>query len=221
MGLWSFFPRADCLPDCSCEFMQLDSLICQPYAFWSSLSYVLAALFLYKTVKKHPFGFRLWIFVMILLGFSSLLTHASFTKVAIGMDFASIVAVLSFFTFLKFFELLRFPPIRVFHYFMLYYAILFLAFYSMNKWTKIGTCVIIFFLSLGEVLRSMGPAFLKAKNLQLSILTLTISFVLFLLDENRVGCDPHGLIHGHTFWHIGTALSAYFYGKWRFMEEGK
>lgn len=216
---WSHFPRAECLPDCSCEFMHLDAWIAQPLAFWSSLAYMVAAYCLHRKVKAHPFGFRLWNFVLILLGLSSLLTHATFTKVAVGMDFASIVAVLSFFTFLQFFQMLRFPPLRVFHYFMIYYALLFSAFYSMNKWTKIGICVLIFFLSLGETVRSMGLKFLKARDLQLSIGILTFSFSLFLLDDHRVGCDPQGYLHGHTLWHLGTAVSAYYYGKWRFLKE--
>ena len=86
----------------------------------------------------------------------------------------------------------------------------------MDKWTRISICVLIFIFSIGDVIREMGWKFLKARTLQISLLILGCSFGLFLIDEAHYRCDPYSLFQWHSIWHMGTAFSIYFYGKWRF-----
>lgn len=214
MSFWSQFEPPGCYPDkCQCEAVQ-DSFIRQPSAFWSSFAYVIAGILIYRYINQKSFELKMWAGVCVLMGFSSLFGHMTFTKFALALDFASIVLVLSFFALLNLFELLKVR--RMFLYFGVYYVVLFFAMHSMEKWTKIGMCLLIFMFAMGDVVREMGWKFFEARKLQISLLVLCASFGLFLLDENHVMCDPLSFWQFHSLWHIGTAISMFFYGAWRF-----
>lgn len=216
MNPWALFEQASCFPEkCQCEAAR-DALIRQPSAFWSSFAYVIAGLAIYRHIKNKTVELKLWASVCVIMGISSLLGHGSFINLALAMDFASIVLVLSFFALLNLFLLLKQSLTKILIYFGIYCVGLFFAMYSMSKWAKIGMCLLIFVFAIGDVFREMGFSFLKARTLQVSLLVLGSSFILFLMDEAHYRCDPNSLFQWHSIWHIGTALSIYYYGKWRF-----
>lgn len=218
MNFWLQFDQASCYPDkCQCEVAR-DAFIRQPSAFWSSFAYIFAALAIYRYVAKKSMELKLWTSVCFLMGTSSLFGHMSFTRFALAMDFASIVLVLSFFALLNMFLMLKQSVGRILLYFFTYYLALFASMWAMGKWAKIGVCVLIFIFSVSDMIREMGWKFLKARTLQLSLLILTVSFGLFLIDEFHIGCNPESWFQWHSVWHIGTALAMFFYGKWRFDE---
>lgn len=219
MSLWDHFSQATCLPDnCGCSFIY-DSLIRQPPNFWSSFIYIFLGLWLFREVKNKSFELKAWVTLTVVLGLSSMFAHASFTQIAMAMDFGGIILVLSFFALLNLLELLKVSKSHILLYFTLYYLSIILIMYSMNKWVKVAICLMIFAFSMGDLVRSIGWSFLKARLLQYSILVLTVSFTLFMFDELRIGCDPHSPFPLHSFWHLGTAFSIYLYGKWRFLRQ--
>lgn len=212
MNPWLKFSQPDCLPDrCQCEFPQ-DALIRQPSAFWSSLAYIFAGLFIYREIKDKSYELKLWSGACVLMGLSSMFGHMSFIKLAMAFDFASIILIMSFFGLLNLFRLLK---VNVLMGFSFYYTALFFSMYAMNKWGKIGSVLIIFFFVMVDIVRDEGWGFLKEQTLQLSLFILVLSFGLFVMDEMHVGCDPSSLFQWHSLWHVGTALSMYYYGKWR------
>jgi len=216
MKIWSSFPRANCLPNnCGCEFVHLDQLIAQPSAFWSSLFHIIFAILLYTQTKHKSQRLKLWILSLIILGLSSHFAHGSFLEFAMAMDFAGIVLVMSFFTLYKWLvKWVSSTPMLVFL-LLSFQGGLWMTFYSLEKWFKVGLCVVIFTISIVELLHSEGKAFLKARDLHIALVILVLSFALFMIDELRLICDPHSWITGHSIWHLGTALSLYYYGKWR------
>jgi hypothetical protein len=216
MNIWSSFPRANCLPNnCGCEFVHLDQLIAQPAAFWSSLFHIIFAILLYTQTKHKSQRLKLWILSVILLGLSSHFAHGSFLEFAMAMDFAGIVLVMSFFTLYKWLVKWVSSTPKLVFLLLSYQGGLWMTFYSLEKWFKVGLCVIIFTISIVELLHSEGKAFLKARDLHIALVILVLSFALFMIDELRLICDPHSWITGHSIWHLGTALSLYYYGKWR------
>ena len=216
MNIWSGWKTASCYPDkCQCEAVR-DALIRQPSSFLSSFAYILAAFAIYRSVSQKSLALRLWTGVCFMMGISSLLGHASFVKVFLAMDFASIVMVLSFFAVLNLLQLLKLSTPKIIIVFVIYYAGLYSAMLSMNKWGNIGMCLLIFFFSLGYMIREMGFQFFKSRTLQLSLFILMISFGLFVIDENHIGCEPFSLFQWHSLWHIGTAIAMFYYGRWRF-----
>jgi hypothetical protein len=218
MNPWKNFEPASCFPDdCNCEGIR-DAFIRQPSAFWSSFAYIFAAMAIFRYIKNKGTELRLWTGVCTLLGLSSLFGHGSFTQLALAMDFASIILVLSFFALLNLFLLLKLSTVKILCFFSSYYVALFFMMYVMDKWAKIGICVLIFALSMADLVRELGPKFLQAKSLQISLIVLGFSFVAFLIDEAHVMCDPYSLWQWHSLWHLGTATAIFFYGKWRFDE---
>lgn len=216
MNPWKGFEQASCLPDhCQCEGLR-DALIRQTSSFWSSLFYVFAGLFLYRSVEKKSMDLKVWTMVCVLMGLSSMLGHGAFIRFTLAMDFTAIVLVMSFFGLWNLLNLLKLSTVKIFSLFSLYYLLILWAMYSMDKPAKIGICLLVFVFAISDVIREMGMKFLKARTLQLSILTLIISFAIFQLDENHYLCNSNSLWQFHSLWHFGTALSMFLYGKWRF-----
>jgi hypothetical protein len=197
--------------------MNVNSLIQQPLAFWSSLAYLAPVFLLNRQVKVKDEVFSFWKLSLILLTFSSMFCHASYIRLSIAMDFACIGMIMGFFSFVHFTKFSQHrKPVRYFH-FLLFFALLTVMFYSLEKWTKIILCMLVFVLAFYEVILTLGRNFWQSKDLALSVFCLVIGFIFFLLDDQKIlWCDPYGWIHGHTVWHLGTAAAAYFFGAWRF-----
>lgn len=194
--------------------MQVESWINQPIAFWSSLAYLLPIYFLNKNLKEKTTETRLWNFCLIVLTISSMFCHASFIRLSVAMDFASIGIIMGFFPLMRLMK-----GKRLYSAFTVFFLIQVLINFGLGKWPKIALSIVIFLFALGEVVLSFGKDFLKARNLQLSLLILSFSFLLFLLDDQKIFfCDVTGWFAGHTLWHLGTAASAYYYSKWRFID---
>jgi hypothetical protein len=215
MILWGQFTRSGCFPDCSCEYMQIDSWINQPIAFWSSLAYLLPIYFLNRNLKEKTELTGLWNLCLVVLTISSMFCHASFIRLSVAMDFACIGILMGFFLVAHFFK-----GKKLYWALALFFVAQILINFTLGKWEKIAICIVIYLAAFYELIQSKGKHFYKEKNLQLSIFILTVSFLLFLIDDQKLAfCDPHGWIHGHTLWHFGTAWSAYYYARWRFIDE--
>lgn len=216
MNFWSQFTPAQCLPDnCDCELVR-DALVAQPSAFISSFSYIFFALLLYSKVQKKSTTLKLWTFSTILLGLCSHFAHASFIEFAMAMDFAGIILVMSFFFCIKWLNKWTTNPWKITFILLCYQAGLLTAFYSLDKWFKVSLCVVAFVVTIVELMHSEGKEFLKAKDLHAAIVVLFISFAFFISDELKLICDPLSWVQGHSVWHVGTAVSLFLYGKWRF-----
>jgi len=183
MNPWSSFLPATCLPDqCNCEFTR-DALIRQPSAFWSSFAYLFTALLIYREIGNKTVELKMWAGVCFLMGLSSLFGHGSFINLALALDFASIILVLSFFALLNLMGNYREKIFRIFFIFLLYYISVFAIMYYMDKWPKIFISLLVFAFSLFDLVRTCGIDFFKHRALQISLGILVISFGMFLLDE--------------------------------------
>jgi hypothetical protein len=193
-----------------------DDWIAQPSAFYSSVFVIIFALLLHKNVSQKSQHLTLFVISLIILGISSHLAHASFTEFGLAMDFAGIILVTSFFTIIKWIErwTKSFPLILII--LALYSFGVWNVFYSMEKWYKISLSVFIFGGALAEMIYSEGKALFKAREIQLALGILAVSFVFFIIDEFKILCSPESYLQNHSIWHFGTSVSLYFYGKWRF-----
>lgn len=214
-GFWLQFEQSPCLPDqCNCEYIS-NELIRQPNAFWTSIPYILFALWLFRQVKQRNFEFNVWIGLFTLVGLCSMFGHASFTKLSMAMDFAAIIVLISYFSLFHAFNRAK-ASFLIF--LVVYYALVIVAMYVLDKWTKVALCLIIFFISLVDLLRQTKWRFMTEHLLLQSILILILSFAFFLVDELRIICDPHSVWQFHSLWHLGTAAAIYAYSRWRFKD---
>lgn len=215
MILWDKFTRSQCFPDCSCEIIRQESWINQPLAFWSSLAYLAPIYFLNRGLPQKNQYTRLFNLCLVVLALSSLFCHASFIRLSVAMDFAGIGLVIGFFPLVK---LVRGKHLYLT--FALFFALQVIVNYELGKWPKISLSILIFLFALAEVVQSFGKNFLRAKSLLISLLFLTVSFLMFLLDDQKIFfCDESGWLAGHTLWHYGTAASTFYFARWRFIDE--
>jgi hypothetical protein len=210
MNLWEQFEPASCLPDnCNCELVR-DSFIRQPSAFWSSFAYIGTSFATIYFIKNKTRELKSWAFVCFVMGLSSLFGHMSFTRLSLAFDISSIVLVLTFFPIVRLLSRKEISQIKIFFIFLFFFVILFLGIYELDKWPKVFLCLTVFIFVLKDTFRSSK----NYKLFQVSVCILLASFGLFLLDEFHIGCDPMSFFQFHSIWHIGTALSMFFYGKW-------
>lgn len=192
--------------------MQIDSWINQPIAFWSSLAYLIPIFLLKKKTELT----KLWSICLIVLTISSMFCHASFIRFSVAMDFSSIGIIMGFFTLVHFMKGKNLYPA-----FSIFFILQVLVNFSLSKWPKIALSILIFLFAFYEMFLMFGLAFLKARSLQISMLTLSVSFLVFLLDDQKIFfCDESGWFAGHTLWHLGTACSAHFFWRWRMIDSG-
>lgn len=219
MNPWKNFEQAVCLPDkCQCEGVR-DAFIRQPSSFWSSLAYVFAGVSIFRYVKDRSMDLKVWTLVCVIMGLSSMLGHMSYIRFTLAIDFASIALVMSFFGIWNLLTNLKLSYPKIFIILSIYYCLLVSGMYALDKYGKISMVFLIFTFAIADMLKVMGMRFLKARTLQLSLLVLSISFGVYMMDENHIFCEPGSLYQLHALWHMGTALSLFLYGKWRFDEK--
>ncbi len=217
MNFWKQFEPATCLPySCNCELVR-DAFIRQPSAFWSSFSYLAVSFATIYFIKNNSAQVRNWAFVCFIMGLSSLFGHMSFTRFSLAIDISTIILVMTFFPLVNFSSRIFFSKHQLLFLFLFFYISLFLGIYHLGKWSKVFLCVVVFILVMRDAFKFKSTK-VRLKDLKISLSILFFSFALFLLDEFHVGCEPESLFQLHSLWHLGTAFSMYFYGKWRLNE---
>ena len=204
-SVWEGWRAATCMPGgCFCELVRLESAIRQPVNTWSSLAFVVVAVWI--AFQRVDSGLRSlqWVFVAsaLLVGLGSAFYHASLSflgqfwdvlgmyllavpillyRVARGQSFAfgyaALVGVLAL--------LLWFVP-------------------ELRRWL------------FGVVL--MGGIWLELRYLRthptvsarlfwLALATFAIAFAVWILDNSRVWCAPESALQGHALWHVLGAVA--------------
>ncbi len=217
MNYWAQFARGHCYPHCGCEPL-LEVWIMQPWAFWSSFAYALTGFILYRKIENKTFELKLWAGIMYYLTFSSLFAHASYTRLALAMDFSSIVVLIGLGSFINLLFHFKRSEKQIALLIIPYIVLLVCFFYFVGGWIRISLCLVFFFFILWDLVRTKRNNVFQptSRFLWKSLAILALSFVAFLVDTTGIICKPESWLHGHTLWHIGTAISAYYFGKWRF-----
>jgi hypothetical protein len=186
----------------------------QPSAFWSSFAYVLTAFFIYYRAPSKTFELKLWSGVLCYLAFSSMFAHASYLRLALAMDFV----IISFFSFTNLLKLLKRSHKEIIFWFVIFSSLLVVCFYFISGLPRILLSVLIFFFALGDLFRDMKSELWqgRSKPFWICMGVLFVSFWVFIIDTFQIFCLSNSIFHGHTLWHIGSAISTYFYGVWRF-----
>lgn len=221
MNLWSLFERIECFPQCGCEPMIAGCIICQPVNFISSIPYLLVALILYLRHRSSDPEFLGWAILMGVVAFSSMFAHSSYIRIAMAMDYSSIIFLLTFFFY---FDLIKTGPLkRISGYIMLpgYYLLLMIILFPMDIWSQYYFSLFMFTIALIHFFRKHSVNVLFQRNVIISIMIMSVSMVFLLMDKDERICNVKWLPYGHTMWHFGSALSAYFFAKWYFVDYKK
>lgn len=215
---WSPFAFIDCYPHCGCEPYIPWLLVRQPWAFASSLAYFAIGYLLHIQAKRRGVSLRGFPFLMYLVGTTSMFAHSNFTKLAMAMDYASIIFLITFFpvmdiltrTFLKRIPLGLCLP--------LYYGFLIVTLLPFKLMEQYWISSVFFTLGLVHIYRKRGPLFILEKKVLISFLLLGVSVSFMFLDRVDWFCDLKYVPYGHTTWHFGSAVSMYIFWHWYFFE---
>ncbi|MFP5387330.1 MAG: hypothetical protein ACLGHN_14730 [Bacteriovoracia bacterium] len=213
------FAPIDCFPHCGCE--QTTFLIRQPVAVASSLAYFFVGFLLLKKANKSGVSHRGWPFLIFLIGTTSILAHSSFTKIAMAMDFTSIILLITYFPMLDVLKLKGVRQIPSYVSFPLYYILLIGLLLPFTMLQQYFIAMIMFFFSVAHLIKEKTLSVLYDKRLIFSLAVIGFSLVFMFIDKHEFFCGIRYMPYGHTIWHCGSAVGIYLFGKWYFFESAK
>jgi Ceramidase len=206
------FRPATCLPDdCFCEAVR-DSLVRQPANTWSSLAFVLVAVWIALRLRSPGRARRalpgaeagLLIAALTLLGLGSAFYHATLTFVGQVVDVSGMYLVATFILLHRLGPRFSLPPIGSVLVFVTANAGLMAAQVTTPSLRRIVFGVLLvtaLAVEWGESRR--GRAWLSR-----GALLMLLAFMIWALDRERLICDPASLLQGHALWHGLGALAA-------------
>ncbi len=211
-GLFEGWGPATCLPaDCFCEALR-DSLVRQPANTWSSMAFVLAAVWIAlrfrssarvrAALPKAEAG--LYMGALALVGFGSAFYHATLTFVGQVVDVAGMYLVATFILLHRLGPRFKLPPIGTVLVFVAANAALMAAQVTTPSMRRVAFGVLLV-LALAIEWRTSrrGRAWLAS-----GALVMILAFVIWALDRERLVCDPESLLQGHALWHALGAIAA-------------
>lgn len=210
---WAGFRPATCLPDdCFCEALG-DGLIRQPVNAWSSLAFVLVALWAIHRrggkIAPRPGELSLtdhWLFIgsLVATGLGSFFYHASFTFAGQVLDVSGMYFIATFILFHRLGPRWSLEP-----------GMLAAAFVTLNAALMVGQVTspslrrIVFGLLLAAAL-SVEWSFARAGRrwLAFGCGVMLVAFAIWFVDRQRLICSPTSILQGHALWHLLGAIAA-------------
>lgn len=211
-GLFEGWREATCLPaDCFCESVR-DSLVRQPANTWSSLAFVVAAMWVALRLRfseraraalpRAEAG--LFLAALAIVGLGSAFYHATLTFVGQVADVAGMYLVATFILLHRLGPRLKIPPIGSVLVFVAANAVLMAAQVTTPSLRRVVFGVL---LALALAIEWEGSRRGRAW-LARGALVMAIAFVIWALDRARLICDPESLFQGHALWHVLGAVAA-------------
>lgn len=201
-------PYPPCFPVCSCEPWQ-EGLILQPWAFWTSLFYLVS---LWLVWKRNANVSKSWIAAVLLVTIASLTAHASFDVWSLAFDEASVVTVL----FAYHWHTKSWLKSLTLNLFLILMMALIFILLPLDSWVPV--VALTFVASAILAVRNRGIKMLWDKEFLTSMVIYGISFLLFAFDKHPLLCQTKWFPFGHPLWHVGSALTTFLLGDWWFRE---
>lgn len=230
-NVWNSWRSASCLPDCWCEAPRYGQFILEPSNTWSNLSFILVALISvfiairYRASKdlplmRLPWLTGIWSLALMVTGVGSFFFHASQTFFWQTIDVIGMYLTVTCFLI---FDLGRirgaawkpksFVPLYVMINVACAASIITVPVIRRYLFgVLVGIFVIVLFAA-----RLTNKSRIALPYVFAGLAIFLFSQLFWILDVNRIWCDPHALVNGHSIWHIlnGAALMlvylAYFF----------
>jgi hypothetical protein len=210
---WASWRPATCLPDdCFCEGLR-DNLIRQPANSWSSFAFVLVALWVTARLRGSDRSRPAilpraegWLFAasLLLVGLGSAFYHASLTFVGQVFDVSGMYLVATFILLHRLGPRWNLAPVWGVLGFVLTNAALMTAQVTTPSLRRIVFAVLLV-AALGVEWKSSraGRPWLAS-----GALLMGVAFAIWVVDRQRLLCEPASLIQGHALWHGLSALAS-------------
>jgi len=212
-GVWASWRPATCLPDdCFCEGLR-DSLILQPANAWSSLAFVVVALWVAarlargvrsgKTVLARE-DTGLFLGALVLVGLGSAFYHASLTFIGQVFDVSGMYLVATFILLHRLGPRWGISPFRSVLGFVLVNAALMTAQVTAPSLRR----TVFGLLLLSALAVEWRGSRAGRRWLARGAFLMALAFLIWVVDRGRLACDPGSLFQGHAVWHLLGALAA-------------
>ncbi len=222
---WTTWRQATCLPECWCEAARTGSWILEPVNTWTNLLFILGGLvFIFKaqplTINSNKLNSsvifpRLYGFAMIFLGMGSFFYHASQTFVGQWFDVFGMYLVSMFYISYNFYRSGRLNEKTFLSFYFVSCLLLGLIIYyfpESRRWLFGVSIAFTLFQSLW--IQKRFRSIINQKYLMGAATFYVIAQTVWVLDKNRIWCDPYAWMNGHGIWHLFTGVAAvliYFY----------
>jgi hypothetical protein len=210
---WASWRPATCLPDdCFCEGLR-DSLIRQPANTWSSLAFVVVALWVSARLSRRTRSERvvlagaetgLFLGALVLVGLGSAFYHASLTFIGQVFDVSGMYLVATFMLLHRLGPRWSLPPLASVVGFVLVNGVLMAAQVTTPSLRRIVFGVLLV-AALALEWRSTRAG---RRWLATGAGLMALAFAIWFIDRRRLVCDPGSLLQGHAAWHLLGALAA-------------
>lgn len=202
---WSNYKRSMCFPDkCSCEYINIKSMVAQPASTISSLPIILIGIYI---MIKHISNLKLAYlgFLILLTALGSTFLHMSMTRIGQIADFGGILFI--------------------FGWVVIYYYVTKKYFLITNIMVMISGYSLIYFFEparkyfafiMGAL--SIASLFYNEKenklytnqNILKSFVLFIIGLIFFIVDDNHIYCANNPWLQGHIIWHIMVSFSLFY-----------
>ena len=215
---WAGWGRATCFPNCFCE-APFPGPIVQPSNTYSNLGYILIGLLIlrhriagdHNPLRANRAYSTLYGAAVVATGGGSLFYHASLTWLGQWFDWFGMFLFISFLLLYNLRRLLSFNNLT----FAIAYALINVALGIVSAlYPAIRVCTFTGFVYAGLAAETLVLLFRRPKNQIVYLLAglgcFGLAYWIWILDRNRILCDPGSWLQGHAVWHLLTALSTGF-----------
>jgi len=210
-GPWGEWRPATCLPDdCFCEALR-GGLISQPANTWSSFAFAIAALFVAIRLARRtgprallPAEGVLFAGSLLVVGLGSAFYHASLTFVGQVFDVSGMYLVGTFILMHRLAPRVSRSPIWAVLGFVLANGVLMTAQITTPSLRR----VVFGLLLVSALVVEWKESRAGRKWLLGGIGLMALAFVLWVVDRQRLVCEPESLVQGHAVWHLLGALAS-------------
>ncbi|MFZ2664066.1 MAG: ceramidase domain-containing protein [Patescibacteria group bacterium] len=226
---WKNYRSATCYPNrCFCELIR-NGFVRQPVNAYSNLIYILVGIFILfdvfskrkkslMSMKSHSFSRSIFIIyglASVAVGIGSFFYHASFTYAAMQIDVDSMYLVSLFILLFLLFHIYNFSK-KIFIASYISTNIIFALVDYFIPGVRRYLFAFVVLLIIYVLLKAMRNkvSFGNSKYFIVSIISLFIAYVFWIVDNEKIFCNPTGFIQGHAIWHVLNSLSIlcmYFY----------
>jgi len=210
---WASWRPATCLPDdCFCEGLR-DSLVRQPANTWSSLAFLVVALWVAARLARGVRAGRaalagaeagLFLCALVLVGLGSAFYHASLTFIGQVFDVSGMYLVATFILLHRLGPRFGAPPLVRVLAFVLANGVLMALQVTTPSLRRIVFGVLLVWALAVEWRSSRAGR----SRLAAAAFLMALAFAIWFVDQRRLVCDPGSLIQGHAAWHLLGALAA-------------
>ena len=159
----------------------------------------------------------LFAFALMVVGIGSFALHARLTFYT---QFADVFGMYLIATFILIYNLERFrriKPVSLIVGYLGLNTVLAVSLYFLPSLRRyVFAAVIIGALLLERLYRRKNKVTANTRQLVIAIALLTLGFIIWVADIERIVCSPHSWLQGHAVWHLlGAAASWYVYSYYR------